>query len=146
MSSPDHLCKPNLRLPYSGPESITAHPEYQEWKTLITSMAQYPTTYMKLSGGFSELPPLSSTEEPDITALVERVTPWTDVVFDAFGPDRTMFGSDWPVSNIGGGGNIVAWRRWKSVVEGVLERRGLTEEQKRSVWGGAAVKGYKVEI
>lgn len=142
----NHLCKPNLRLPYSDLESITTHPEYQEWKALITAMAKYPTTYMKLSGGFSELPAFSSTEEPDITGLVERVIPWTNAVFDAFSPGRIMFGSDWPVSNIGGGGNAVAWRRWKSVVEGVLEQRALTGAQKRAVWGEVAAKAYQMEI
>lgn len=109
-------------------------------------MAAHKMTYMKLSGAFSELPPLSSTPEPEIPALVDRLQPWTDAVFDAFGPERVMFGSDWPVCNIGGGGNEVAWRRWRSVVEGVLKRRGLSEEQKRGVWGGVAVRAYGIEI
>lgn len=139
----DHLCKPNLRLPL---EYITTHPEFLEWKSLVTAMAHFPKTYMKLSGGFSELPLLSSTAEPDISALVERLAPWTDVVFDAFGPERVMFGSDWPVCNIGGGGNETAWRRWRDVVEAVIERRGLTEAQRESVWGGVAIRAYGIEI
>ncbi|KAA8642104.1 hypothetical protein EYZ11_001209 [Aspergillus tanneri] len=145
--SPDHLCKPNLRLPYSASsESLTTHPDFVEWKSLVATMAQYPTTYMKLSGGFSELPHLSSASEPDIPALVERLRPWTDVIFDAFGPQRVMFGSDWPVCNVGGGGNEAAWRRWKCVVEEVLERRGLNEEQRRGVWGQVAVNAYGIDI
>jgi L-rhamnono-1,4-lactonase len=142
----DHLCKPNLRLPYSGSESITSHADFIEWKALINAMAAHPTTYMKLSGGFSELPPLSSTTEPDIDSLVDRLQPWTNTVLDAFGPERVMFGSDWPVCNIEGGGNAVSWRRWRSVVETVMERRGLTEEQKAGVWGGVAIKAYGLEI
>jgi L-rhamnono-1,4-lactonase len=109
-------------------------------------MAQYPGTYMKLSGGFSEVPPLSEAAEPDLSLIVERVRPWTDVVFDAFGADRVMFGSDWPVCNVGGGGNEVSWTRWKSVVEATLEQRLLSDEQKRGVWGQVAVKAYGVEI
>ncbi|KAL4893334.1 hypothetical protein BDV59DRAFT_201915 [Aspergillus ambiguus] len=142
----NHLCKPNLRLPSSGPEPVTSHPDFLEWKSLVTAMAQYPTTYMKLSGGFSELPPLPSTPEPDLPSLVETLAPWTDVVFDAFGPERVMFGSDWPVCNIGGGGNAASWRRWKSIVEGLLERRGLTGSQKAGVWGQVAVNAYGVNI
>lgn len=103
-------------------------------------------TYMKLSGAFSELPPLTVDTEPDVVNLVDRLRPWTDVVFDAFGAERVMFGSDWPVCNIGGGGNDVSWKRWQKVVEGVLDRRGLSEEQKQGVWGGVAVKAYRVEI
>lgn len=109
-------------------------------------MARYPTTYMKLSGGFSELPPLSLSAEPDISLLVERLCPWTDVIFDSFGPERVMFGSDWPVCNVGGGGNEVSWRRWKAVVDGVLEKRRLNGEQKRGVWGEVAVEAYGIKI
>ncbi|PYH60154.1 uncharacterized protein BO96DRAFT_182719 [Aspergillus niger CBS 101883] len=144
--STDHLCKPNLRLPYTSPDSIATHPDFLEWSSLITAMAQHPTAYMKLSGGFSELPPLTAESEPDIAALVDQVQLWTDVVFDAFGPERVMFGSDWPVCNVGGGGSAVAWRRWRSVVEGILEKRGLSQEQKEGVWGGVAVKAYAIEI
>lgn len=107
-------------------------------------MARFPKAYMKLSGGFSELPPLSS--EPDIPSLVEQLRPWTDVIFDAFGPERVMFGSDWPVCNIGGGGNEVTWRRWHAVVEQVLDRRGLSDEQKAAVWGQTAVAAYGIDI
>ncbi|KAF4155358.1 hypothetical protein CNMCM6069_008087 [Aspergillus lentulus] len=142
----NHLCKPNLRLPYSTRESITSHPEFLEWKALVSAMAQYPTTYMKLSGGFSELPPLGSTPDPDIAFLVNRLQPWTDVVFEVFGPERIMFGSDWPVCNIGGGGNDVSWNRWKSVVENVLERRGLTDEQKKGFLGEVAAKAYGIKM
>lgn len=109
-------------------------------------MAAHPTTYMKLSGALSELPPLSPTPEPDIDALVDRLQPWTDAVFDAFGPERVLFGSDWPVCNIGGGGNTVSWQRWRTIVEAVLDRRGLTDDQKAGVWGGVAVKAYGLEI
>lgn len=101
---------------------------------------------MKLSGAFSELLPLQAESEPDFEAIVERVQPWTDVIFDAFGADRVMFGSDWPVCNIGGGGNDVSWGRWRRVVEKVLERRGLSGEQKRGVWGSVALHAYGIEI
>ncbi|PWY67747.1 amidohydrolase family protein [Aspergillus eucalypticola CBS 122712] len=141
----NHLCKPNLRLPYTSPDSIATHPDFLEWSSLITAMAQHPTAYMKLSGGFSELLPLTADSEPDIASLVDQVQLWTDVVFDAFGPERVMFGSDWPVCNVGGGGNTVAWRRWRSVVEGILEKRGLSQEQKEGVWGGVALKAYGIE-
>lgn len=140
----DHLCKPNLRI---GVDEVGAHGEFLEWKDLIEKMASASDrTLMKLSGGLSELPPLNAEAEPDIDDLVNRVQPWTDVVFDAFGSERVMFGSDWPVCNVGGGGNDVSWNRWRKVVEEILERRGLTEEQKRGVWGGVAVRAYGIEL
>ncbi|KAL4968052.1 uncharacterized protein BDV14DRAFT_197285 [Aspergillus stella-maris] len=139
----NHLCKPNLRL---QSESTTTHPDFLQWKSHITAMSQYKTTYMKLSGAFSELPPLSSETDPDIPFLIDALQPWTDVVFDAFGAERVMFGSDWPVCNVGGGGNEVTWGRWRAVVEGILERRELSEDQKRGVWGGVALEAYGVTI
>ncbi|KAF3028292.1 hypothetical protein E8E15_010815 [Penicillium rubens] len=140
----NHLCKPNLRL---MSDDIRSHPEFLEWKDLVTKMARAnPRTYMKLSGAFSELLPLEAESVPDFGAIVERVQPWTDVVFDAFGADRVMFGSDWPVCNVGGGGNDVSWGRWRRVVEEALERRGLSEEQKRGVWGSVALHAYGIEI
>ncbi|KAL2828783.1 hypothetical protein BDW59DRAFT_44055 [Aspergillus cavernicola] len=142
----NHLCKPNLQLPYTSPESIITHPDFLQWKAQVIAMAQYPTTYMKLSGSFSELPPLSPDAEPDIASLVEKLQPWTDAIFDAFGPERVMFGSDWPVCNVGGGGNQVTWGRWRRVVDGVLERRGLDGEQKKGFWGRVAVEAYGVKI
>ncbi|KAL4779348.1 hypothetical protein BJX76DRAFT_91827 [Aspergillus varians] len=138
----NHLCKPNLRLD----ESITTHPDFLQWKSQIIAMGRHPTAYMKLSGAFSELPPLSPDSEPDIASLIEKLQPWTDVVFDAFGPDRVMFGSDWPVCNVGGGGNQLTWSRWSRILESLLERRGLDEEQKRGFWGQVAVKAYGVTI
>ncbi|KAL2860683.1 uncharacterized protein BJX67DRAFT_375908 [Aspergillus lucknowensis] len=142
----DHLCKPNLRLPYTSRESITTHPDFLQWQAQIRAMAQYPTTYMKLSGSFSELPPLSSEAEPDVHLLVERLQPWVGTIFDTFGPGRVMFGSDWPVCNVGGGGNRVTWDRWRRVTEEILERNGLNGRQRARVWGEVAVEAYKVNL
>ncbi|KAL4920332.1 hypothetical protein BDW62DRAFT_15950 [Aspergillus aurantiobrunneus] len=142
----NHMCKPNLRLQSASHQSTANHPDFLQWKSQIIAMAQNPAAYMKLSGAFSEFPPLSPDSEPDTASLVEKLQPWTDVVFDAFGPERVMFGSDWPVCNVGGGGNQVTWSRWSRVVEGVLEWRGLVEEQRRGFWGQVAVKAYGVTI
>lgn len=100
---------------------------------------------MKLSGAFSELPPLSSEKDPGIPRLVDQLHPWTEVIFQCFGPERVMFASDWPVCNIGGGGNAVSWGRWQAVVEDLLERQGLNEGEKRRVWGGTAIEAYGIE-
>ncbi|KAJ5312241.1 hypothetical protein PENANT_c011G09575 [Penicillium antarcticum] len=138
----NHMCKPNLRLP---PAEVLSHPEFLEWKELITTMARtHEKTYMKLSGAFSEIEPLDRESEPDLEAIVERVQPWSDAVFDAFGTERVMFGSDWPVCNVGGGGNDVSWGRWKRVVEEIIERRGLSPNQKGGFWAAVAINAYGV--
>lgn len=153
----DHLCKPNLHI---SPAEANSHPEFLEWKDLITAMAtQSTTTYMKLSGLFSEYPQLSQEfiqedEENTINYLVDHARPWTDAVFDAFGSHRVMFGSDWPVCTVGtgaaasktGGGRAGAWIRWRKVVERILEKRGLSEVEKKDVWGGVASRAYGLSI
>lgn len=98
---------------------------------------------MKLSGAFSEFPSVPTTSQSDI---IDTLEPWTNVIFDTFGSGRTTFGSDWPVCNVGGGGNGVTWPRWKDVVESLLQRRGLNEQEIKGVWGGSAAKAYGVDI
>lgn len=156
----DHMCKPNLHI---SPNTVNAHHEFLEWKELVTAMAaESRTTYMKLSGLFSEFPPVhqylkdgveKEREESDvIDSIVNHIRPWTDVIFDAFGPHRVMFGSDWPVCTVGNGaalsteGNNGAWSRWLAVVERILDTRGLSEDEKRDVWGGVATKAYGLHL
>ncbi|KAJ5094742.1 hypothetical protein N7456_010603 [Penicillium angulare] len=139
----NHLCKPNLRI---AVESTQKHEEFLEWKQLITQMARASNkTYMKLSGAFSELPTLSTDSTQDTQSLIDTLKPWTDVVFDTFGADRIMFGSDWPVCNIGGGGNKISWNRWTQIVEGILEQRNLTEDEKKGIWGQVAIQAYGID-
>lgn len=110
-------------------------------------MAAHQKTYMKISGSFSELGlALTAESEPDLDSILTRLEPWTDVVFDAFGPERVLFGSDWPICNIGGGGNTVAWRRWMKIVDTLIQRRGMTTEQAAAVFGGVAIKAYGLHI
>jgi L-rhamnono-1,4-lactonase len=78
--------------------------------------------------------------------IFTKLGPWIDGVFDAFGPERVLFGSDWPICNIGGGGNTVSWGRWMKIVDTIVESKGLTTEQKASVFGGAAIKAYGLDV
>ncbi|MFF7981635.1 amidohydrolase family protein [Streptomyces sp. NPDC007901] len=74
----DHLGKPPIA-------SGTLDP----WATAVRSLAALPHTFCKLSGMVTEADPASWT--------VDDLRPYADTVLDAFGPDRLMFGSDWPV-------------------------------------------------
>ncbi|KAF3481771.1 alcohol dehydrogenase [Arthroderma uncinatum] len=108
--------------------------KFIEWKRHITSLSAYPNTYMKLSGLFSELPPLPRRVDDEldeaelVSSTVEAIQPWTDAIFTTFGTARVMFGSDWPICNIGGGDNETTWTRWMKIVEMLLERRGTGED------------------
>lgn len=138
----NHLCKPNMRLP---PKSISGHSEFEDWKVCIQKMSRFPRTYMKLSGGFSELPPQESGDPVSPERLHQQILPWTKAVFEAFGPGRTMFGSDWPVCNVGGGGAQFAWKNWNTLVDLILTEQRFTHEEKAMVWAGTARRAYGLD-
>ena len=79
----DHIAKPRVK------ESILS-----PWKENIEIMAQHPNVYCKLSGMITEAN-WHDWSENDFTKYL-------DVVFESFGPDRLMFGSDWPVCKLAG--------------------------------------------
>ena len=142
----NHLCKPNLRL--SALEAQSGHhPDFLEWKSHITALSRYPQAYMKLSGAWSELPPQShdlNHPPTDLDVLIRQIKPWTDIVFETFGPKRIMFGSDWPVCIVGGPGKERSWTRWREFVEALLEDQGLSEEDKSWIWSKTAEVAYKL--
>ncbi len=74
----DHLAKPNIK-----------EGELQPWAEHIQHISRYNNVFCKVSGFVTE----ASWQHwsPD------EFNPYFDVVFNAFGPDRLLFGSDWPV-------------------------------------------------
>jgi L-fuconolactonase len=61
-----------------------------EWRAGMAALAALPQVMCKLSGLLTELTPA----QPDRLAAIRPVV---DIVLDLFGPDRVMWGSDWPV-------------------------------------------------
>ena len=77
----DHLGKPPI-----------ASGALEPWATDVRALAALPNTVCKLSG---------MVTEADLAAWkIDDLRPYTDTVLDAFGPDRLMFGSDWPVCTL----------------------------------------------
>jgi L-fuconolactonase len=74
----DHLAKPYIK---KG--------EIAEWKNAIQKLAAFPNVYCKISG--------MVTEADYTNWKTADFTPYIDVVVDAFGTKRIMYGSDWPV-------------------------------------------------
>ena len=138
----NHMCKPNFFL--SVPEIRGGHPEFVEWRECVEKMASFPATYMKLSGGLSELPPQEPGKPGDIDELVFHLQPWMDVIFKAFTPSRIMFGSDWPVCNVGGPGVDMSWQYWHDLVSAILAAQNLTDRERAMAWSGTARKAYNI--
>ncbi len=79
----NHIAKPNI-----------AQGSIQPWKDDLYTLAQSANVCCKLSGMVTEAQ-LNNWQASDFK-------PYLDIVFDAFGPDRLMIGSDWPVCTISG--------------------------------------------
>ncbi len=114
----DHCAKPDI-----------AHKKIDEWKLGMQEIAKHPNTYCKLSGLFTE----AKWKEWSAGDFY----PYLDVVFEAFGTDRLMFGSDWPVMLLSG-----IYVQWKSLLEKYMENFG--EEDRMKVFGDNAVEFYRI--
>lgn len=84
----------NLRvvLNHCGKPDIKSK-EYDNWAKKIAELAKHELLYCKLSGLVTEAEPFTGFNE---------LIPYIDHVFDCFGADRVMWGSDWPVINLAG--------------------------------------------
>jgi len=112
----DHIAKPLIRSGVISP-----------WTQQIRLLAANPNVYCKLSGLVTEVD-WRSWREIDFK-------PYLDVVFDAFGTDRLMFGSDWPVCLLAGD-----YRDVKRLLAEYLS--DLPVEQRNKIFGGNAEKFY----
>jgi len=118
--------------------------DFKEWKVSMERFATFDNVYMKLSGGFSEMGQQHPEAPIPVSEVVKRLKPWTDILIKEFSPNRIMFGSDWPVCNIGGPGDELSWIHWKNTVSAVLDEYELSVAEKDRIWFGTAVKAYKL--
>jgi L-fuconolactonase len=86
----DHLGNPDVGQPVAG-----------DWAAAVRQLAALPNTVAKVSGILGVPPPGPAGElAPDDPGRLAHLRPYVDLALDSFGPDRLMFGSDWPVSTI----------------------------------------------
>ncbi|MDO0938525.1 amidohydrolase family protein [Streptomyces sp. DG2A-72] len=86
----DHLGKPPI-----------ASGRQEPWASAVRTLAALPNTVCKISGMVTEADPRFWT--------VDDLRPYADTVLEAFGPDRLMFGSDWPVCTLAATYGEVLW-------------------------------------
>jgi len=114
----DHCAKPDI-----------AGKKIDEWAVLIKEIAQHPNVSCKLSGLFTE----AKWREWSPAEFY----PYLDVVFNAFGTERLLFGSDWPVILLSG-----IYVQWKSLLEKYMEN--FDKEDKEKVFGRNALRVYNL--
>ncbi|KAI0207031.1 hypothetical protein F4808DRAFT_406276 [Astrocystis sublimbata] len=132
----NHMCKPDLEV-YNTHTSTS----FIAWRVSMFALSKASRTYMKLSGGFSEMP--DSLKQRSAEEIFDALTPWLTVLLTAFGAERLMFASDWPVCTVGVG-EEGALEKWKKIVERLCWMASFDEEQQRRIWGGTAVEAYGI--
>jgi L-fuconolactonase len=99
----------------------------QQWRADLAAVAAHPNVAVKLSG-LATHGVWGATTPADLAPVTEHA-------LASFGPDRVMFGSDWPVCLLGAGYAAVA-----ALTEQVLV--GLTGAERVAVWSGTAETWY----
>lgn len=115
----DHLAKPDIR-----------GRAIEQWARALAAVAAHPQVMAKLSGLVTEAS-WSQWRAADLT-------PYLDVAFDLFGPDRLMVGSDWPVCTLAG-----SYEQTMGVFLEYLSARPSSERD--SVLGGNARRFWRLE-
>lgn len=116
----DHLGNPEL-----------AERPGERWVTSIRQLGSFPNTFCKLSGILSEPPPAGGASS------VAHLRPYYEIVLEAFGPDRLMFGSDWPPCTLSASyGDVVA--------AALALTAGLSAAERACVLAGTARRAYRL--
>jgi L-fuconolactonase len=117
----DHLGKP----PIGGTSE-----QYSAWRELLAAVARDPRVYAKVSGLYSAV-----GKKSDWTTAAVR--PFFEDALELFGPDRLMYGGDWPVAILAGGYE----RTWAAITELVAS---LSSSERNAILGGSAQKFYQI--
>jgi len=112
----DHCAKPDIK-----------NREINNWRFLMKEIAQQPNVFCKLSGLFTEAA-WKNWHAGDFY-------PYLDTVFDAFGTDRLLFGSDWPVMLVSG-----IYVQWKSLIVKYMEH--FSPEDQDKIFRTNAIRFY----
>ena len=114
----DHLAKPEIKAGIMEP-----------WRNQMKELGQFANVFCKLSGMI--------TEADHAKWNYQQLVPYMDVVLEAFGTERIMFGSDWPVCRLAG--------EYEEVLD-IAQRyvAGLSADQQRRILYENAKKFYNL--
>jgi len=101
-----------------------------EWRAQMRELARRPNVFCKFSGVV--------TEAPHWRWSVGQIRPYFETVLEAFGAQRLMFGSDWPVCLV-----AADYARWFATVESLVQPLSTTERD--AIFGGAATAFYHLD-
>jgi L-fuconolactonase len=116
----DHAAKPDIA------SSIA-----EAWRSGIARLAEQPNVWCKLSGLVTEADWRHWTADQLLPAIRH--------VWQSFGEDRLIFGSDWPVCLL-----AAEYREVKAAAETCLQALGVPASA--GIWGGNAITAYRLEL
>lgn len=117
----DHIAKPYIK---DG--------KINTWSNYMRQLAAQPHVLCKVSGMVTEADWKNWTKKD--------FYPYLDVVFEAFGPDRLLFGSDWPVCLV-----AAEYEQVIGLVREYMTNIGFSESDKAKVFGENATRFYRLE-
>jgi L-fuconolactonase len=134
----NHVGGPIAIGPYAGKRDQA----FAAWRAEIQQVASFPNTYVKLGGlgmkmigfDFFEKP-----EPPSSQDLEKAWRPYIETCIAAFGPQRSMFESNFPVDK-GTCSYQVLWNAFKRIAA------GYSVDEKTALFSGAAKKAYRLDV
>jgi L-fuconolactonase len=114
----DHVAKPRI-----------AEGELEPWRTHMHELARRQNVACKISGMVTEADLHHWT--------IDQLRPYVEVVLEAFGPARLLYGSDWPVCGV-----CASYQRWVTVVRDLIEE--LSSDEQNMIMGGNCKSIYRL--
>lgn len=112
----DHGAKPRIR-----------QRDFSDWAARMRTLARETNAWCKISGLVTE----AGSADPDM------LKPYVDHLVDCFGPQRLLWGSDWPVCE-----GICSYRAWYGIARSLLADLSTTECD--ALFGGVARNVYRL--
>lgn len=133
----DHCGTPLNIASYRG----KLHENFDRWRRSIHELAECPNVTVKLGGlamAFCGLPEDGPAKGYGSEHLAALWRPYIDTCIEAFGPERGMFESNYPVDRWGASYDVL-WNAFKILA------RGHSEAEKRALFAGTAARVYGIE-
>jgi len=111
-----------------GAKPAIASGVLEPWRSQIAAFEALPNVYCKLSGLLTEAAPGQGTD---------ALKPYAEHLLETFGPDRLMWGSDWPVLELAG--HYAGWLEMARELCGTTDRVSL-----RAIFGETARRFYRI--
>ncbi len=115
----DHIAKPDIK-----------NKKIDDWKKDILALGAFENVYCKISGMVTEADWKNWTKDDFI--------PYIDVVVNAFGTKRIMFGSDWPVCLV-----AASYKKMKEIVDDYFSF--FSKNEQKNFYGKTAIQFYNLK-